>query len=188
MTKFAALATPVRAALVAVSFFLFFVGFCVSVAAMERLRANGATVILELAPVDPRALLLGDYMDLEYDVDRRIANALYTLYRDGSSAGRNSYPRAGTAVMALDDRRRADFVRLDDGAPLQSGEVRLRFHVGAGGPHAGATAFYFEEGFADQFASARFGEFRVAPDGGSLLVYLLDRDMRRIIPVRTTDR
>jgi uncharacterized membrane-anchored protein len=39
-----------------------------SIAAKERLLAHGRIVVLELAPVDPRSLMQGDYMQLNYRV------------------------------------------------------------------------------------------------------------------------
>ena len=37
-----------------------------SIAAKERLLVSGSTVYLELALVDPRSLMRGDYMALNY--------------------------------------------------------------------------------------------------------------------------
>lgn len=182
---------PMRKALIFAAFFLFALGLCSAVLRMESLRADGRTVLLELAPVDPRALLLGDYMELEYEIDRPIGNALLSqLYESGedSDSGRDAVlggaflPRVGTAVIRLDRVNRARFVRLDDGSPLAKNELRLRFHVRGNAVSAGVGSYFFEEGFATEFERARYGEFRVAPDGKSLLVYLLDGDLQRIEP------
>ena len=55
---------------------LFFAGYAVSVQRMETVLADGKTILLPLAPRDPRALLMGDYMDLRYTVNDRIRDAL----------------------------------------------------------------------------------------------------------------
>lgn len=44
-----------------------------SVLGFETLLRQGRTVYLELAPVDPRSLMQGDYMALSYQLEREIA-------------------------------------------------------------------------------------------------------------------
>ena len=41
--------------------------FNVSVWKKEQVLAHGDLVLLQLAPVDPRSLMQGDYMELRYD-------------------------------------------------------------------------------------------------------------------------
>ena len=69
------------------------------VAAKERLRASGQPVYLELAPVDPRSLMQGDYMALNFQLVREISAVS---------------PRGwdGAAVLKLDERGAGEFVRL----------------------------------------------------------------------------
>ena len=38
----------------------------------ERVVADGTPVLLELAPVDPRSLIQGDYMQLDYALARNL--------------------------------------------------------------------------------------------------------------------
>ena len=45
----------------------------------EQLLGSGRVVILELAPVDPRSLMQGDYMALTFAAGREV-----TRLRDGS--------------------------------------------------------------------------------------------------------
>ena len=61
----------------------------------ESLKANGETILLELAPRDPRSLLQGDYMALNY----RLHNEL----------NRKKEPRShrGTVLVAAARRRAA---------------------------------------------------------------------------------
>ena len=44
-----------------------------SIAQKERLLASGAVVFLELAPVDPRSLMQGDYMALRFAIADQIS-------------------------------------------------------------------------------------------------------------------
>ena len=58
--------------------------------------------------------------------------------------------------------------------PLAADEARLRFRIRNGVPNFATNAFFFEEGHAQEFATARYGEFRIAPNGDSVLTGLRD--------------
>jgi uncharacterized membrane-anchored protein len=135
----------------------------------ERLLASGATVLLELAPVDPRSLMQGDYMRLDYAIARQ--------WRQDAS-----WPREGAVVVAVDESGVAQFQRRDQGEPLATGEYRLTYRVRNGRMRVGVDAFYFQDGLADTYQPARYGEMRVAADGTSLLVRLRDADRRPLGP------
>lgn len=47
-----------------------------NVAKYETHLATGDTVLLELAPVDPRGFMQGDYMTLSYALEGEVLNAL----------------------------------------------------------------------------------------------------------------
>jgi uncharacterized membrane-anchored protein len=141
-----------------------------SIFAKERLLATGAVVLLELAPVDPRSLMQGDYMALRF----RMAN-------DARSEARGSPPRessGGRLVATLDERGVASYRRLHDGKPVASNEVLLRYRVRNGEIKFATNAFFFQEGTAERYQGARYGEFRVAPDGELLLTGLRDKDLK----------
>ena len=137
----------------------------------ERLLTDGRMVLLELAPVDPRSLMQGDYMALEFRaaVDARASASV------AASTG-------GHLVLAVDERGVARFVRRDDGTPLAEREVRLRYRVRDGRVKLASNAWFFEEGQAAPLASARFGEFRVADDGEALLAGMRDAALQTIDP------
>lgn len=127
----------------------------------ERLLASGETVLLELAPVDPRSLIQGDYMRLNYALTRAIE----------AQAG---WPRDGAIVVRVDDRRVATFVRRADGSALENGELLLRYRKRDRRVRVATDAFYFQEGDASRYARARFGELKVDSDGNSVLVGMRD--------------
>lgn len=132
-----------------------------SIAKKERLLSEGRLVYLELAPVDPRSLMQGDYMALRY----KLANeAAALLTREESSSGR--------VVVALDARSVASFKRLHDGGPLAADEALLFYRVRNGTLKFATNAFFFQEAHAQDYAKAHFGEFRVASDGELLLTGL----------------
>jgi len=148
------------------------------VAGKERLRSSGQTVFLDLAPVDPRSLMQGDYMALNFRLARDISSA---ISGKAASAG-------NVAVLKLDERRFGQFNRVQTGGALNPGEMRFRFRIRADAVWLGTNAFFFHEGEAERFRMARFGEFRVNDDGDAMLVDLRDKDLRRMTANSVTDK
>ena len=135
------------------------------VAHKERVVATGTPVLLELAPVDPRSLIQGDYMRLDYALARG-------LWDDATD---DDWPRTGQIVVTRDTAGVARFVRRhEDDVPLGAGELLLTYRRGRGGVRIGTDAFHFQEGDAARYERARYGELRVAGSGTSVLVGLRD--------------
>ncbi len=137
----------------------------------ERQLAEGRVVLLELAPVDPRSLMQGDYMALNF----RIAN-------DAFSRDRERNAEDGEIIVRLDARGVATYVRHDGGEPLAADEARLRYRVRDGRVKFATNAFFFQEGRAADYAKARYGEFRAAPDGELLLTQLRSETLEPLGP------
>lgn len=131
--------------------------------AREQLLRHGQVVLLELAPVDPRSLMQGDYMALDFAINRTafVGQAFETL-------------RDGTMVVTLDSNHIAQFKRLADNAPLQPDERVLRYRVRNGQPKFATNAYFFQEGTAARYETARYGEFRVSDSGDMILTQLRD--------------
>lgn len=129
----------------------------------ERLIAHGEPVLVALEPVDPRSLMQGDYMRLGFRVPQ---------------VGGVPLGRRPLVVARLDDRGVATIEREDDGTPLQPGELRIELTPKDGRWILVTDAWFFEEGEATRWERARFGEFRVMPDGKALLVGLRDGAMK----------
>ena len=133
----------------------------------ERILADGRVALLELAPVDPRSLMQGDYMALNY----ALANEL----RGGSDERRVD----GYAIVRLDERGIAKLARQQPAAqPLAAGEIAIRYRVRDGQARIATNAFFFQEGRAQEFSAARYGEFRIGENGEPRLTALLDADFR----------
>ncbi len=133
----------------------------------ETLIRDGDTVLLELAPADPRSLIQGDYMALAWSVERKLLDPL-----DGPA----------TLILALDARRIVQSGRLDDGSVLTPGEHRFAV---ARHPRTGSIAiephsFLFEEGSSALYAKARYGIFKVDRGGRHLLAGLADTEAKPI--------
>jgi len=145
----------------------------VSIWRNESLLASGTLVSLELAPVDPRSLMQGDYMALDCAVARELRRRLG-----------QDLPAAGTLVVRREaGSSRAEFVRLDDGTPLAERESRLAYTVRGGSVRIVTDAYFFQEGQAADFERARYGALRVGEDGRALLVGLQDADLGWLGPL-----
>ena len=155
-----------------------------SIIGKETHLAQGRIVYLELAPVDPRSLMQGDYMALRF----KIANAVHQALpkADEHRGWRRAVDASdGYVVVALDARRVGAFKGLDDNTPLAEDELRLRFRVRNGEVKFATNAFFFQEGHAHDYAPARYGQFRVDDKGELLLVAMYDKDLNRLGPATT---
>jgi uncharacterized membrane-anchored protein len=151
-----------RRATVLVGLVLILAFFNWSVAQKEALLRDGTPLLIELAPVDPRSLIQGDYMRLEY----RIARDIYGHYE---------WPRDGHIVVTAGPDNVATFVRRhDERTPLAAGEHLLVYRRRDGRIKIGTDAFFFQEGHAMRYQRAKYGELRVEPSGESLLIGLRD--------------
>lgn len=162
-----------RKVIVLISALLILAGVNVSIYRKEQLLTNGKVVLVELAPVDPRSLMQGDYMALRF----KAANEAF-----GPTINIRNLPSDGKLVLAHDERNVAAFKRFDNGSSLSANEIVIRYRVRADQPKFATNAFFFQEGHAEHYASARFGEFRVADNGECILTGLRDANLKRLGP------
>lgn len=149
------------------------VGINATVWRFERAMASGEVVLLPLAPVDPRSLMQGDYMRLNYALARELAG----LERDKGAA-------ADTLVIRLDDHQVAHWVEGGKPDALGTDERLLQVRREENQWRIGPDAYFFEEGTGAQFEAARYGEFRLQADGATLLVGLRDEAFQPIGRIR----
>lgn len=133
----------------------------------QQVVDSGQPILLELRPVDPRSLMQGDYMTLRY------AEPLFP-----DTQARSALSRRGAFIVKLDVESVATYARLDDGTPLATNEVRLKYKLldESGAIRLGAESFFFEEGQADVYDAARYGVLHVDVAGNSVLVGLADEE------------
>ena len=155
-----------RSVLLIVTTFLLLVAVNFNIYQREQLIRNGRVVLLELAPVDPRSLMQGDYMALRFKVATQAFTSknLKTL-------------NDGYLVVTLDERNVASFNRFDGSGKLADNEVLLRYRIRDGRSKFATNAFFFQEGHAKDYENARFGEFRVSSDGDAILTQMRDEDL-----------
>jgi uncharacterized membrane protein/uncharacterized membrane-anchored protein len=158
----------------------------------EQILAQGQRVVLALAPVDPRSLMQGDYMDLRYDVAGQVPQVLDKTPPEVAQAIRAQ--RGGYLLLEPDRRgvhrlaavladpgslKNRDTAPQDDvdGIPAAVTAI-LAFRLRHDDAQVGTNAWFFPEGQAQRYAGARFGEFRVDKHGDGRLLRLLDEQLR----------
>lgn len=148
----------------------------------ERHLAEGLEVILELAPVDPRSLMQGDYMALEFAVGREIRRALLNLGEGQSHShdGNDLTASEGFVLVEKNEKGVHQFVAIYDGQPLTDNRTRLQFKTRNNKVKFATDAYFFSEGQEPLFSRARYGLFRVNEKGEMLLVSLLDEQLKVI--------
>lgn len=127
----------------------------------EQTLASGQTVILELAPVDPRSIMQGDFMALAFAIDRQLPD----------DAAQYSY-----AWLSLSEQGIASLHSLSNNLPAQDGLIGLLLRQRDGIYSVGPNAFFFAEGTAAIYEAARYGQFKVDSSGKALLTGLLDEN------------
>ena len=137
----------------------------------ETLIARGEKVFVELAPVDPRSLMQGDFMRLNYRVPTGMEPELRQLVTQ----------QRPHVIAVRDARGVAQLLRVTwADAPLAAGEMRIELTPKDGRWILVSDAWFFREGDARRWEAAKYGEFRVAPDGKALLVGLADAQLQAI--------
>ncbi len=149
-----------------------------SILQKEALLEEGDVVYLELAPVDPRSLMQGDYMALRFAASNKIRAELRKRQAAQGITGWRLETHDGTIAVKLDDRLIGRFARITDQHKLAADEQLIRFRVRNGQVEFATNAFFFQEGTAEQYTEAKYGEFRVAADGNLLLTNLRDKDLK----------
>ncbi|MEC7120292.1 MAG: GDYXXLXY domain-containing protein [Pseudomonadota bacterium] len=150
----------------------------ISIWQKEQLWSNGQTLLLPLAPVDPRSLMQGDYMILRYALADQLAA------HTGDARHRLVLPTRGQLLVTVDQEQVVQAAQLDQGQSLKTDQYRLQYRYHNGEIWLGAESFFFQEGHAQHYEQARFGELRVDPKGHSILVGLRDQDRQ---PIRKPD-
>lgn len=157
----------------------------------ETHLATAEKVLLQLAPVDPRSLMQGDYMALNYAIseqimvaieqqlapteDRQPIDELYNLSQDG------------LVIIKKDPQGVGHFVRLvspseEDQLSLAKEELLLAYRLRQGQLKIATNAFFFQEGQAAAFEQAKYGLFRVNDKGEPLLTDMVNSDFEVINP------
>lgn len=152
-----------------------------NIAKYENHLATGNTVLLALAPVDPRGFMQGDYMTLSYALERDVFAAL--------NKDPGSYPtnEEGYVIVALDKHNVGQFVRLaadnqtaNQPENLATNEMAVHYRIRNGAMQLATNAFFFQERHGEAFEAAQYGLFRVNDKGEPLLTEMVDSNFQII--------
>ena len=136
----------------------------------ENHLTTGDIVLLELAPVDPRGFMQGDYIALSYALERDVLTAL--------EQNPNSFPKTdGYVIVKIDDNKIGHFVRLANSGSrdeLAKNERPIYYRVRDGRVMLATNAFFFQEGHAKSFEAAKYGLFRINDEGEPLLTEMVN--------------
>ncbi|MCD1118690.1 GDYXXLXY domain-containing protein [Chryseobacterium turcicum] len=142
--------------------------FNYSVSKKEELLKDGKLILLSLAPVDPRSLMQGDYMNLRYSISE-----------DTHS---QNLQKRGYCVVKLDKNGVAERQRFQtDKTPLKKDEYLINYTApDKWNINIGAESFFFQEGQAPKYEKAKYGAVKVDKEGNSLLIGLYDENLKYI--------
>ncbi|WP_417887510.1 GDYXXLXY domain-containing protein [Zunongwangia sp.] len=151
-----------------VNLIVLLVFFNYSIIQKEKLLANGQLILLELAPVDPRSLMQGDYMNLRYAISNNI--------------NIDSISKRGFCVVKLKEDGVAKKVRIQEQkTPINNDEFLIKYsYNGSRNVHFGAESYFFQEGNSYKFEIAKYGGIKVDDQGNSILIGLFDQNKKRI--------
>ena len=131
----------------------------------EALISTGRPVFIALAPADPRSLMQGDYMTLNFQLP-----PLETLRT----------ARHARVVARIDSRGIAVIRRLATDQPLAVDEIMIELVPTGSGLRPASNAWYFKEGEAQRWSVAKYGEFRIDGNGRALLVNLRGANLEHL--------
>jgi uncharacterized membrane-anchored protein len=135
----------------------------------QNLIKNGEVLLFELAPVDPRSLMQGDYMRLRF----AIANEISTKLREINQ--QNTVPtQQGWVIVEKGENDVVSLVGFYDQQNLMPNQFKIPYKYRHYRIVFTTNAFYFQEGQASHFQKAKYGEFRVSKDNEILLTHLVD--------------
>ncbi|RDY59794.1 GDYXXLXY domain-containing protein [Flagellimonas nanhaiensis] len=142
--------------------------FNYSIIKKERILSSGDLVLLELAPVDPRSLMQGDYMRLRYAISQNTAD--------------DRVLKRGFCVVKLNAKGIGEKVRLQkENTPKNANELLIEYTAGRWGSiNVGAESYFFQEGEGEKYENAKYGGIKVDDKGNSVLVGLYDADLKKI--------
>lgn len=151
--------TPAQRAGIAASLLLTLVVANGAIWQKEALISSGRPVFIELAPVDPRSLMQGDYMALNFQMAALDREDIATL-------------RRAMVIAKVDGRGVAVMQGLAGDRSLASDEILIELVQTGSGLRPATNAWYFKEGEAQRWSKAKYGEFRIDDKGRALLVNL----------------
>lgn len=177
--------------IVAITLVLILLAVNLGIMQKEQHLKQGESVYLELAPVDPRSLMQGDYMRINYAINRDIHSLLSPKKNTADSSMRvnRGFSKLhfldAKAIVTVDDNGVGKLTRIDEKCTpctLKPNEKAIAFRVRHHSIKIASNAFFFQEGSAKLYDKAKYAHVRLNQDHQPLLVGLLDAEFREINP------
>lgn len=108
---------------------------------------------LKLAPVDPRSLMQGDYMVLDYEIVNSARIKLQQLEEE-----ENRIIKKGFLVLRLDDKKVAVFEDLSEKVSNKPDLLFVAFRSNGFDIRINADSFLFQEGEAARYEEAQYSK------------------------------
>ena len=152
----------------------------------EDVLATGKPVVLKIAPADPRSLMQGDYMVLNYAILSELQQSQFssesnesnetTGIDELSTSGKKAY-----ILVHLDKNHVATLCEAQSEIPTDfkhcTPNVYLPIRYRGWSPELPSQDYFFAEGKGEYYAQSEYAEYRFK-DGILLLARLLDKDLK----------
>lgn len=148
--------------LLLLAFAVVFIFMNVQIFQKEAIKNDGEVIYFKLAPVDPRAFMLGDYMALNFE--HNLWNA--------------SDENMQTFIVTLNDQK-----IVIDAEPYQGSAVKDNQRLFRIQDKLRPDRFYFQEGHAKSYEEAKYGLFRYVSPSQFLLDDMTDEGLIIIKPL-----
>ncbi|RQO73787.1 hypothetical protein DBR40_13345 [Pedobacter sp. KBW01] len=164
--------TKIKSIFIVINLLLLIGYFNWSIYAKERILSEGKLVLIELAPVDPRSLMQGDYMHLNY--------------KENTFLEKVKIPKRGFCLLKIDSNGIGHRIALiKDMRPLGNDEVVVKYFFDGNeywpSIHIGAESYFFQEGKGKKYEAAKYGGLKIDRNGNSILVGLYNKDLKLIL-------
>lgn len=172
----------------------------------ESTIKEGKLVLLELAPVDPRSLMQGDYMQLNYAITRegrswRASQVISDVFSENDSIVNDNdsidasialqeartkesqeIGARGFVLLNVDENQVGHYVKMTDKiGDIGERQVYIKFFNNTDWSYnIGAESFFFQEGDAQKYEKAKYGALRVDDKGNSILIGMYDEQLKLI--------
>ncbi len=122
---------------------------------------------LKLAPIDPRSLMQGDYMTLNYEITQKARRKL-----------KDKHTKKGYIIVSLDENKLAHFKNVVYKKPKNHKKDKntlfIAFKYNGFSMSINADTFLFQEGKAKAYESAKYSKVIIVDDT-LRLISLLDK-------------
>ncbi|ATO19812.1 GDYXXLXY protein [Acinetobacter sp. LoGeW2-3] len=166
--------------------------FCGLVLQHEWHLRNSQSIYVELAPVDPRSILQGDYMALNYELHFEGDTEAKRVEESGSQNKKITALEKSIQDQAhllsyvqLDDQRRVIQTSLDKKHLKTGPETSARLVLKNPSNrlqnlYPAANSFMFAEGLELCYRNAKYAEIKVKENGQALLADLVDQNLKSL--------